>query len=940
MLPLSSDFNLSKAHQILSELSSLEGKNEPTLYVYDDTVSTERTTIQSVTNIIVSINTNLENLPVLLKKISVISKENLSTTDKPLESMEIEGAIRGLNTLLPKLSTKDQGFVEQAIKNLRGVLDQLKQIKGSQSTIESTVVEPLKIEMEKITLSRDTEAVLQGIEKFTQNYVYLDKDVIELLALTLENKLTNENDESLHKAFFEFLDACIVTRQANLKLLNTNKTPVFDSEENRSLMMKMTLLHRLLTSEVTDPKIVAKFKTLIDALAQTATIFNTQFDTDNFISGAYPPKMLEQILNETTSPLYRYKELLDGNPSKIQKIKKSITTESDFNVILKDIEALTLLSHGYGFYNPFYIKSEWTNVDRTTEGCFVKGNRSFSIANQFGKFSHISVPLDLSTLGKLDLKQVEQVMNYINSYKYEPTSLLSNLISPSRLAQIDFLDTEKKRSALVLLANSFQKELQGEIYNSILSLSDPTLPERESSSIFSTLGNYTLMPFSMLGNLAYIPYSIAKSYILGSGDKHELKINLQLEDRLSLQSDAIKAALKAMQQKDMTFVTKIMNNSNYFIDYLLDDSKDIYHDGVKQKLRDRIEKSPDLHSLFLQYFKRILDLKPEVIEELTLAKENVFPGQHLDDKVLQELKMKLVTAFSDDPELVNFVMHLDAIVFKHYQQVSWGYLTELQKERHQRATLMRRGEYQGESELSPLSKIEGMKIIKDLLQNLNLKGLEGGPFDQLSVDKIGSLEICPQFMKDFNRSHFYVNGECLFKGTEANKQIEDYQAAFFRRLYDLAGDTQAITNISILAVQSIGGDVLKSIGGETVNRDRSGVTSLNPTNESHQVFDIKIKNGTLVLASRMIIKIREYDQKSPKANEILGYTIATREIILSEKALKTDWRKSQSYFSLNTYFGSSIDTLGPEDLQLKDSFSKLYKDADEATMEFAKLVKS
>lgn len=666
MFSFSNNFDLSRAHHILSELSSLDKKKDPSLYVYANDVSTEKTTFQSVKGFIFTYESNLQDLPSLLKKINDISKKELSLTDKPLESSEIEGAVRGLNSLLTKLpkerKTNAGKFVEQAIKNLREIQDHLKIAQIQRSKFLEIKETPRK----NIPVSEETSAILQVIKEFSKDYTHLDKDTLNQLAFILEKKRTLDKDSTLHNAFSQFLKACITTRETNLKLLELGETPVFGSKENQTLVEKMSFLHIVL-SEGGDPKIVEKFNSLLNILTQTATIINTQFDSDNFISVIYPSKELKEQFKQTTGPLLRYKELLEGNPSKAKILKESIKKESDFNTILKDVYALTLLKNQYGFYNPFFIKSEWTNVERTKEGCFIKGNRTITFANQFGEFRRLSIPLDFSQFKTLDAKKIKKVMSYIDSYDDSKT--------------IDFFHYQGDQKLMAQLADTFQKKLQREMYRCILSLSHPKLSEK-STSIFSTLGHYAYIPVSAIGSIVYKPYSIAKNYLLGSQEKHELNINLRLENLIPRQSDNIENAVKILNEaknnqpideKNAKFVDSTMASCDVLIDYLLEEKKEIYNKEIKTKLTNIFKKSPATQTLFLKYFQKILDLKPHVMKELASTKENEFPIGYLDDITLQKIKMELVNGFSEDPALINFVMHLDTCIVRHYQQVFWGY---------------------------------------------------------------------------------------------------------------------------------------------------------------------------------------------------------------------------------------------------------------------------
>lgn len=926
MFSFSNDFDLSRVHHILSELSALDQKKKPSLYVYSNDVSTKKSAFQSVKGVVFSVESNLQELPPLLKKIHEISKKELSSTDKPLEYSEIEGAIRGLKSFLMKSDIKDSEgkFIEQAIKNLVEIQSQLQFKRTERSALKK-----------EIPMSEETNAVLQDIKELSMNYFYVDRDALNELARILEKKLYVDKDNTLHRTFSDFLSTCLTTRKTNLKLLEQGETPVLESKENQMLGEKMAVLHTLLSQGGTgDPKTVEKFKTLLCNFIQTATVINTQFDQDNFLSVIYSSKELKEELMKSTGPLHRYKEILEGNPSKAEIIKASIKNEWDFYAILKDVDALTLLKNQYGFYSPFFVKSEWTNVERTKEGRFIKGNRTITFANQFGEFRSLSIPLDLSQFKTLDSKKIEMAIKFINSF--QPSQGLGNSKT------ITFFQYKGDQKLMEEIAYNFQIKLQHEIYKCILSLSHPKLSEKKSDSMLSTLGQYAYIPVSVMGKLVYTPYSLAKSYLLGSEKKHELNINLRLENLIPRQSSDIENAIRILEEvkqgqplseKNIKFVQGTVTNCERFVEYLLDDRKEMYSQEIKTKLKEKFNSSSKTLISFLKYFQRILDLKPEVMKELVSGKENEFPIGHLDDVTLQKMKMELVDLCAQDPALVKFVMHLDTIIVKHYQQVSWGYLTELQKERHHRALEIRSGQYLGENELSPLSKIRGMKTIKELLQNITLKVQKGESLVSLDLHKIGKIEISSQCLTDFNRSTFYVNGVCLFDNNteEPSKTIESYHAAFFDELYKQFGDKQALTNISRLALQSISADILKDIQGETVGSDWGGETLLHPTNFSSLIFDIKNKEGNLSLSCHLILQVTERDKRSPHYEKIIGYPLASREIILSEKVLKSDWKKSDSLFSYKTYFGPDIENLGPDDIQLKDSISMLYKTPEEAS---------
>lgn len=247
-------------------------------------------------------------------------------------------------------------------------------------------------------------------------------------------------------------------------------------------------------------------------------------------------------------------------------------------------------------------------------------------------------------------------------------------------------------------------------------------------------------------------------------------------------------------------------------------------------------------------------------------------------------------------------------------------LTPIQIERQRRANTMRIGFYMGEVLSDKKTSLAEMNRI---LKNFNSKGENELSIQELPIT-IGTtttkVRINSQFGLDLHRSILCMNGEVLYSKQKGDPNV--ILDSICKKLLDIFKGDNALLTISCLATQGTFAHLGYQICGQLIDQNRKGLTNLNYSNVSSAWFCIdKVGGSSNCLTCEGIFLVRNiFDGK------ILGYTIAKRQIYLSDIALQTDWTQPKI----------NIDDFGFHDIQVKDSYSILYQTLDEARKAFGK----
>ncbi len=147
-----------------------------------------------------------------------------------------------------------------------------------------------------------------------------------------------------------------------------------------------------------------------------------------------------------------------------------------------------------------------------------------------------------------------------------------------------------------------------------------------------------------------------------------------------------------------------------------------------------------------------------------------------------------------------------------------------------------------------------------------------------------TINISSQWINK-RHGHGYLNGVCLYNSKgKTHKDNNNILLEMVAKFLIEFKNKQAITNISILTVQSIGADLMDYIIGR-VRENNKHVAHLFHSNGSCCNFSVEKKDSYTFIILELILEIREITDPYP----IIGYTFARRIITLSEKVLNTDW---------------------------------------------------